>query len=525
VSVRAGASRLFALILLVSTAVPVPSASAADDLIVHTQNGDVAGIATATADEWRGIPYAAPPVGDLRWRPPAPVEPWEGVRDASEFAAPCLQLRFGPQGIEGTTGRERCLFLNVFAPSDATAASGFPVMVHLHPGSNYFGEAYQNPSAFVARDVVVVTLAYRLGILGFGGHKLLTAEGGGSSGEYGLLDQLAALGWVQDNIAAFGGDPSNVTLFGSSSGSFDAVALMASPLSTGLFARVAVQGEEFQALTGKRARIHYAEVTGRHAAAVSGCDSDPDVIACLRALPARQLVRQEGPGYASPLVGGVVLPRSPLRLLEEASSSVPLLVGFDREEDRFVLPFPLPDPFTRRMWLGNTLDLIGQELLDEARALYPPSAYGSRAWSFVTMRTDAVRGCPTRRLANAVSEIAPTWRWLYTHVYENDPLLADGRASHLFEEPFLWGDFGMLGSFGFDAYTPTPGEQLLSQRMTDYWTNFATTGDPNGPGLPVWPAYDTVTEPALVLDDPIGVQSGYHVTECALLDTLAVPYP
>lgn len=516
-SVRTGAPVLAASVLLLSSAVAGPGASA-DDLIVHTQSGDVAGIATAMADEWRGIPYAAPPVGDLRWRPPAAVKPWTEVRDASAFAPPCLQVRLGPEGIEGTMGREDCLYLNVFAPQTAGPGSDLPVMVHLHPGSNFFGSPYEDPSAFVARNVIVVTLAYRLGVLGFMGHPLLTAEGDGSSGEYGILDQLAALRWVRDNISVFGGDPSRVTLFGSSAGSFDAVALVASPLGAGLFARVAVQGEYIAALTGTGSRINGAEQNGRYVAKASGCDAISAVLACLRALPARRLVRDVGVGDVTPYVGGVVLPRSPLHLLEEASSTVPLLVGFDREEDRYLaLPYPLPDPYMRKMWLQDTRFLIGPELVDEARALYPPTAYGSRAWSFIAMRTDAARGCPTRRLANAVTELAPTWRWLYTHVYENDPGLADGRAAHLFEEPFLWGDFRY---FGFD-YAPTPAEELLSQRMTDYWTNFAKTGDPNGPGLPAWPEYDTATEPTLILDDQIGVQSGYHATECALLDTLS----
>src|SRR5262249_25619399 len=183
----------------------------------------------------------------LRWRPPQPVAPWPGVRDATQFTPPCIQTDFNG----GTLGSEDCLYLNVFAPPTASAGSGLPVMVHLHPGGNAHFEPYTDASAFTARGIIVVTIAYRLGVFGFVGHPALSAEQAGSSGEDGLLDQLAALRGGRDNIAAFGGDPANVTLFGSSAGSFDTVALMASPLSRGLITRAAVQGEVLPGLTGQ----------------------------------------------------------------------------------------------------------------------------------------------------------------------------------------------------------------------------------------------------------------------------------
>jgi para-nitrobenzyl esterase len=508
---------LAAALVLAPSVVAIPQA-AATGLVVHTRDGNVRGVDTPSGKEWRGIPYAAPPLGELRWHPPAPAAPWAGVRDTTEFRPPCLQLTFDENDPSGTTGREDCLYLNVFVPPTAEPDSGLAVMVHLHPGGNYFGAPYEDASAFVARGVIIVTVAYPLGIFGFlGRQELLAADG--TTGEYAMLDQLAALRWVHENIAAFGGDPERVTLFGSSAGSFDTVALMASPLSDGLIARAAVQGEPFWGLTGIGSRVHTAERIGHHAARVGGCLASTDVVACLRAMPARLLVRNEGPGDIEPLVGGVVLPRSPLRLLSEASSTVPLLVGFDREEDRyFVLGYPIPERYTRQDWLRDTTDLVGAEHAAEERALYPRSSYDSRAWAFVTMATDDKRGCPTRRLAGATS--GPVWRYLYTHTYENDPGLADGRAAHIFEEPFLWGDFNLF-DFG---HMPTPAEKRLSDRMTDYWTNFAKTGDPNGPTVPTWPSYDATTEPTLTLDDNVGVVHSYHAEQCALLDTLR-PYP
>jgi len=499
------------------TLVAAPPAAAAG-LVVHTRYGNVRGLATSTAHEWRGIPYAAPPVGDLRWHPPVAPTPWTGVRDATRFRPWCVQVT---PDLSGTFGREDCLYVNVFAPADATPTSHLPVLVHLHPGGNYFFGPYENASAFVARGVVVVTVAYRLGVMGLlGRQELRNADG--TSGEYTQLDQIAALRWVRDDIAAFGGDPGRVTLFGSSAGSFDTVALIASPLAQGLFAQASVQGEPFWALTGKLAKIRISDQIGHHAARVSGCNASPDVVACLRSLPARLLVRNEGPGDTPPLVGGTVLPESPLRLLTEHPSTIPLLIGFDREEDRYLLlgyPIPTNREFTRDDFRGAVADLVGSANVADALALYPPSSYDSRAWDFVTMGTDMKRGCPTRRLANVAG--GPTWRWLDTHVYENDPSFADARAAHIYEDPFLWNDFNLFG-FG---YTPTAAEEQLSNDMVDYWTNFATTGDPNGPGLPAWPGYDASTERTLILDDPIGVVDGYHVPQCEFLDSLGLPFP
>jgi para-nitrobenzyl esterase len=516
-----GRGRVAAVLLVLGALWFLPSAAGASSgLVVQTKNGAVRGVLVGAVKEWRGVPYAAPPIGRLRWQPPAPMAPWSGVRDASTFTPPCIQIDF----VGGTFGSEDCLYLNVFVPSTATASSRLAVMVHLHPGANFYGQPYSKASALTARNVIVVTLAYRLGVFGFMGHPALTREGGGQSGEYGALDQLAALRWVHDNIAAFGGDPRRVTLFGSSAGSFDTVALMASPLSRGLIARAAVQGVSFSALTGKENTLRDVERFGGFVASTVGCGSSSEVLACLRALPASTLVLAAGQGDVSgPPVGSSVLPLSAFQLISERRT-VPLLVGFDREEDAGFFYANngnmFPTPYLNDNWVDNTNHLVGRGLGAQARSLYPRSAYDSLLWSYITMRTDAVRGCPTRRLANAVSARAPVWRYLYTHVDENNPFFAQFRASHVFEEQFLWGE-DVFGS----GYVPSPAEKVLSKHMTDYWTNFAKTGNPNGTGLPTWPQYNTVNEPTLTLDDEISVISNYHDQQCALLDTIPVPFP
>jgi para-nitrobenzyl esterase len=485
--------------------------------VVATQSGDVEGIIVGAAAEWRGVPYAAPPVGPLRWRAPAPAVPWSGVRAATAFAAPCAQPVFDDAGnVSGTRGQEDCLNLNVFAPAGAAAGDRLPVLVHLHPGANSLGQPYEDASAFVERGVMVVTVAYRLGIFGFVGHPALSAEAGGSSGEYGVLDQIAALRWVRDNIAAFGGDPANVTLAGMSAGSFDTVAIMASPLARGLITRASVQGESFWSLTGAFNRIADAEEIGSEIATAVGCST----AACLRAVDTDTLIATAGFMDVSPWVGGAVLPESPLQLLAHDAQPVPLLAGFDREEDSvFELGF-LPDPelLANRTWVHFTDLLVSNRLGAHARALYPASDYESTKWAYLTMVTDAKRGCPTRRLANAVAAHSPVYRWLYAHVFENDPFLAQFKAAHTFEDPFVWGDATQF------EYVPTPAETLLADRMNAYWANYVKTGDPNGPGLPAWPLYDG-TEPALVLDDDISVTRGYHAAQCALLDTIPAPFP
>jgi para-nitrobenzyl esterase len=267
----------------------IPAApSLASGPVVHTAQGDVAGVANGSVNEWLGIPYAAPPVGDLRWRAGAAPAPWSGTRDATSFGSDCIQLLANSN--KKTEGSEDCLYLNVFVPSGTRASSKLPVMVHLHPGGNGFGAGYQTSGTFTDHGVIIVTLNYRLGAFGFIGHPLLSAENNGSSGEYGLLDQIAALKWVQTNIAAFGGNPSNVTLFGSSAGADDAAALVASPLAAGLFQKAAIQGTWWQTVSGADTQMSDAETLGKKSFKATGCTT----AACLRAVPAKELVQDAG---------------------------------------------------------------------------------------------------------------------------------------------------------------------------------------------------------------------------------------
>jgi para-nitrobenzyl esterase len=506
---------LFGALLMVLPPLWARAAVAAPPPVVRTTSGDVRGVDNGTSKEWRGVPFAAPPVGNLRWRPPAAPASWTGVRDASTFAPPCIQLDAGAPG--GTRGSENCLYLNVFAPSTATASSKLPVMVHIHGGGNTAGAAYTDARALTSRNVMVVTLQYRLGALGFIGHPKLSAENSGASGEYGLLDQLAALRWLQSNITAFGGDKARVTLFGVSAGSYDAVAIMASPMGQGLLQRAAIQSEHFRALTGDDNRMVDAERLGVTTFGPLGCQGAANELACLRAKPADAVVKAADPELALyPWIDGQVLPRTPLKLVTDRET-VPLLIGHNREDDRaFIKP---KEPFTPDIYFTYSRYLVGRDYDDQARDLYRPEDYPSRFWAYVTMETDAVRGCQVRKLTRAVKTQVPVYRYLYTHVYQNDPGLAGLRASHFLEDFFLWHAFADI------AYTPTAAEEQLSKNMTDYWTNFAKTANPDGPGLLHWPRNNRGHEPTLVLNNQLSVTDRFHDAQCNFLDTVPEIFP
>jgi para-nitrobenzyl esterase len=494
----------------------VPAARASSPLEVEVEAGLLRGVDAGATFEWRGIPYAEAPTGALRWRPPVSKEPWSGVRDATEFAPPCIQLRSDTE----THGQEDCLYLNVFAPASTTPSSPLPVMVHLHGGGNFFGWPYMNASAFVSHGVIVVTVGYRLGAMGFLAHPALSEEGGGASGEYALLDQLAALQWVQDNISAFGGDPGNVTLFGMSAGSFDALALVASPLGHGLFQRAALQTTNYWSLY-EPPTLAEVEQDGQRLADMVGCSASSDVADCLRALPADQLVLTLGPGDVQPLIGGQVLTASPRDLIAAQEATVPLLVGSTREEASILVfhEFTLGGRrYPKGFYQLEAIDIIAPDAARAVRELYPVHDYDSELWAGIAIWSDSHYTCPARALAS--TSAGPVWRYLYTHVYDNSEFLAGARAAHFFDDPVMWLD-AELSSLWMD-YEFSPDEIELSANMRGYWTNFAKTGDPNGPGVPEWPQWSPTSQPTLVLDEPIGLVERWHDIQCDFFDTYPI---
>jgi para-nitrobenzyl esterase len=282
-------------------------------------------------------------------------------------------------------------------------------------------------------------------------------------------------------------------------------------------------------MTGVFNDIAEAEFLGSEMTARTACDGAADVAACLRAQSPETLFRALDAAIGvldvQPWVGGVVLPKTPLELMAERPPRIPLLIGFNREDDVTLMGLGETEEISRAEWIERSNEVVGADRGRAARSLYPPADYdGSRKWSLVALQRDAIRGCPTRRLANVAAPKAPVFRFLYTHRYENDPFLGSLRAAHALEDPFIWGDFNLFPGF-VDGYEPTAGERRLSARMTDYWVTFARGGNPGGGSLPAWPRYDTDRERTLVLDRNNGVIERYHVRECRFMDSLPVLFP
>jgi para-nitrobenzyl esterase len=499
-----------------------------DPTIVATQSGRVQGVIEGNLIAFRGIPYAAPPTGDLRWKPPAAPANWQGIRSAATFGNKCPQL----DANNNPVGDEDCLSLNIFISNPPPTVKQ-PVMFFIHGGGNVGGDPQSPPldsPPLAANDAVVVTVQYRLGLLGFLSTPLLTAEGGGSSGNYGVMDLIAALKWVQTNIGNFGGDSTEVMVFGESEGAINTQALLASPMVQGVFSRAGMESQGLEAgdvySLSEGAAFYQASVDQM------GCDAAPDVLACLRALPAYTVLQS----LTVPPVRGTsassvrltlepnVIPVDPFLNLQQNGSPVPLLIGSNATE-MTVLVNDLTanlDESGYETRLHALFDPVGPNVADQVLALYPATDYHSPSDAMAHVRSDYYITCKDREIARAAAGFKrkPVFRYLFTHTLENPASFLNGLGAFHFEEvPFVFGNFQNI--FGV-AYTPTAAETQLSSEMMGYWTRFAATGDPNGSGATQWLNYQA-TEPMLQLDDTITSIDFYHKDQCDYLATLGPP--
>lgn len=472
---------LFAALLLVASGVSTGQATASPGTVVRTDSGPVKGVAHDGYRTFQGIPFAAPPVGELRWQPPRAPKSWTEPRDATEPGSQCPQAAGlgSPAG-----GDEDCLFLNVTTPEGHGSR---PVMVWVHGGgfTSGSGSMYDAHRLAVQGDVVVVTVNYRLGVLGFYGHPELNRD----SGAFGLQDQVAALKWVRRNAAAFGGDPRNVTLFGESAGGMSTCGLLTSPGAAGLFHRAIVQsgpctitwpvGGQSGSLWSARADV---EARGGQFAASRGC---PDV-ACLRRVPAADLIADPLTAlFNSPAYDTRVLPENPADAVAKGHfQRIPVLAGTTRDESSLFVALQPPHPVTEERYQDVLRAAFGPKA-DVVAARYPSSAYGTPGNAWAAMETDRVWACSALTTDRLLA--AGTRLFAYEFADRDAPLLlpfppdVEPGAYHASELVYLFDVAGFDPRF-------TPAQRRLSEQMVRSWTRFAETGSP-GPG---WQRFPTV---------------------------------
>jgi para-nitrobenzyl esterase len=496
-----------------SRAVPggADSGGGASD-VVRVSTGLVRGLTAGGVRSFRGIPYAAPPVGARRFAAPAPPDAWAGERDATEFGQPCPQPAAG-----GVVGDEDCLDLNVWAPAEVEAP--LPVLVFLHGGDNYFGSAtgrtsdgLYDGSAMAAAGAVVVTFDYRLGALGFLAHDALAEDG--ATGNWALLDQIAALRWVADNIAAFGGDPDRVAIFGQSAGSYDACALVTSPLAGGLFRGAIMQSGPCWIPPAADVERGVAETL-----AAVGCAAATDVAACLRAVPAEGLAAVPVSAtdldglhkFFYPVVDGRVLLEPPLTALEAGRfPSMPLVFGTNRDEMTTLMP--TLHVTTAAAYHAVVVAVVGEDRAIAVENEYIADAVLSYDRALFRMMGDLFFHCRVRQGARAAAAAgAPVWRYSYEHTIEEGDI--DGvpidlfGAGHGLELIVLFRDH-------LDWWQPDAAETELSAAMMDAWRALAADGTV-GDG---WPRYDAATDPYLILDTPLSDGAGLRAPHCDFWD-------
>jgi len=467
--------------------------------IAGTGNGAVRGLADGAVDEFLGIPYAAPPVGALRWQPPQPAASWSGVRDATQFAPHCPQLP-SPFGQASTS--EDCLYLNVFTPSHKQAGSHFPVMVWIHGGALVTGESNDyDPTALVEDGVTVVTINYRLGALGFLAHPAL-ADANGQSGDYGLMDQQAALRWVQRNIASFGGNPRNVTIFGESAGGLSTLSQVASPQAKGLFEKAIVESGSYN-LT--QASLATAEAAGEAFAAKAGCASQ--TAACLRSLPVSTILADEDAAGYTPNINSEVLPESLGTAFATGNfNRVPIINGTNHDEWRlFVALSELAgNPVTAANYQTMISTTLGVPAAVAAviAAEYPLTAFSSPSVALGAVGTDAIFACPALAIDQSVSRFVPTFAYEFNdeNAPENflPPVSFPYGAPHASEIQYLMG----LPTAAFPG-TLSAQQQQLATIMKGYWTTFAQRGDPSSFSTPFWPLFNNLTQKMQSLVPPV----------------------
>ncbi len=496
--------RFVAVVLLMAVPVLMAPRSAADGTErVRVEQGLLAGTSGVHpyVRVYKGIPYAAPPVGELRWKAPQPPAAWPGVRQATEFAPVCMQTPYPasaaiyqskPQPLS-----ENCLYLNVWTAAKS-AKDRLPVMVWIHGGGFTRGSgssASYDGEILARKGVVVVTLNYRLGVFGFFAHPALTAESEHhASGNYALLDQIAALEWVKTNIGAFGGDAKCVTIFGESAGSWAVNALMASPRAKGLFHRaIGESGGSFAPMK----TLADAEKTGQDLAASLGATAD--ALKALRAKPAEEILKASSEQTIRQVVDGWVLPEEIYTFFAQGKQNdVPLIVGLNADEGTALAPQGAN--IEKELFIAGAQQRYAS-LAEQFLKVYPAGTDAEAVSSFYAAYRDSVFGWEMRTWARLQTKTGrqPAYFYYFTRKPPG-PQREKLRAFHAADLAYVFGNFPW----------PFPWEDTdrkLSDAITSYWTNFAKKGDPNGERLAKWPEYAVKTDEMIEFGDEIRVGS------------------
>lgn len=497
---------------------------------VKTEAGLVEGTTSADGKVrvFKGIPFAAPPTGDRRWVEPAPAAPWTGVRKADAFGPRCPQGNVFGDMVFRDEMSEDCLYVNVWTP--ARAGEKLPVMFWIHGGGFQAGSASEprQDGEFLARKgVVVVSANHRLGVFGFLAHPDLTKSSGrNASGNWGLLDQIAALQWVRKNIAAFGGDPDRVTIFGESAGSFSVNAMVATPLAKGLVHGAIGESGAFFTLPGgglATRTLAAAEEQGKKLAEGLGATG----IAALRAKPWEEILKGAKGQWFSPIVDGYVFPKSvPEIYAAREHSPVPLLAGWNADEVRSSVTLG-KIPVTAASFTEGVRKRFGTNA-DALLKVYAPKDDADVVQVAADFAGDTFIAYSTWKWIqeHAAHTKAPVYRYSFdrkipvapgTKVNGREATAADIGARHAGEIEYV---FGTLKT-ALPTVPWEPADHVLSDQMVTYWTNFAKKGDPNGPGVPKWPVYDEVKGTGVLhLDTTIAVKGDTHRVRYLALDAI-----
>ncbi len=488
------ASLIRALLVVVISA--TSAITLAQSPYITTESGVISGVSEGGLSVYKGVPFAAPPVGDLRWRSPVPVAHWTGTRKADAFAPACMQTGVSMPGETPPAVSEDCLYLNIWTP--AKAQERLPVIVWIYGGGFINGSASMPlywGDRLAHKGVIVVTIAYRLGPLGFLAHPDLTRESPHhSSGNYGLMDQIAALEWIQRNIAAFGGDPKKVTIAGQSSGGMSVSILMASPRAKGLFQRaIGESGGLFEPTQlAPKYLLANAERDGEKFAASLNAPSLQD----LRRLPASQLTGNAG-GIVHPVIEPYVLPVSPYEAFTTGQQNdVPLLLGSNADEARALVDVSQVKAATFASDLEHSFGTLPPPLI----AAYPYTTDQEAKQARLSLERDLRFGWDMWAWARLQAGTGKSSVYYYS--FRQQPPFPPGSvyegwgASHYAE---LWYVFDHLDQ---EPWRWSAADRKVADEISSYWVNFAKSGNPNGPGLPPWPAFANADSKVLYLGDP-----------------------